>query len=812
MPAEATTPAAYAAVAVPLPLEAPLVYTVPQSLIQRVARGVRVRVRVGRRSLLGVVVDLPDSPPEGVKLRDIDRVVDEQPVLPTELLDLAAFTAEYYLAPLGEVLQAMLPAGLEPWGERRVWLTDAGALAALTDELEQRIVEVLRAAGRVPLADLVEAVSHPEAPEAVRRMEAKGRVVVAEQGRRGVRYLAALELSSGTREQLLDRCGRSQPAREVVEYLTGLGRPATVREVTSVVACGPGVVRRLAKLGVVRGFTQIERLDLGRERLGGREAASFTLRQDQEEALGELESALEAGVFNAFLLTGLTGSGKTEVYLRAAERVLGSGGGAILLVPEIALVPALARSLEQRFGQRAAILHSGLGGSERRQEWERIRAGEARLVLGPRSAVFAPVPDLRLIAVDEEQDTAYKQDTTPRYNGRDMALVRAQRSGAVAVLVSATPSLESRYNVERGKAHSLRLTQRVGVGALPEGVLVDLREEKLPRRRGEVWFSERLRGEIESALAGGDQAILLRNRRGYSPILLCRACGEDMRCEACGLPRTFHRKARELMCHYCGSRRGEPSRCPSCNAEETLEPVGAGTERVEEQFREIFPGVAVETLDRDAARRPGSAAAILERFRRGETRVLIGTQMVSKGHHFPQVALTGVLQADTYLRFPDFRAVERTYNLLVQLAGRAGRGERPGKVVIQTYHPDHYAIRAALAHDDAAFVEEEMRFRRIFHYPPYSRMVQILVRNRNRGKAEEESARLAAALSRHVTGGKVRLLGPAPAPFERLRDHWRFQILLRGPSGSRLRSTVRQALAEAAPRDCVVDVDPYELL
>jgi primosomal protein N' (replication factor Y) len=313
-------------------------------------------------------------------------------------------------------------------------------------------------------------------------------------------------------------------------------------------------------------------------------------------------------------------------------------------------------------------------------------------------------------------------------------------------------------------------------------------------------------------LAGGDQAILLRNRRGYSPILLCRACGEDMRCEACGLPRTFHRKARELMCHYCGSRRGEPSRCPSCKAEETLEPVGAGTERVDEQFREIFPGVAVETLDRDAARRPGSAAAILERFRRGETRVLIGTQMVSKGHHFPQVALTGVLQADTYLRFPDFRAVERTYNLLVQLAGRAGRGERPGKVVIQTYHPDHYAIRAALAHDDAAFVEEEMRFRRIFHYPPYSRMVQILVRNRNRGKAEEESARLAAALSRHVTGGKVRLLGPAPAPFERLRDHWRFQILLRGPSGSRLRSTVRQALAEAAPRDCVVDVDPYELL
>lgn len=801
----------YAAVAVPLPLPSPLTYSVPPSLSRSVEPGMRVRVRVGKRSLLGVVVDCPDEPPEGVRLRPVERVVDERPILPTELLELAAFAADYYLAAPGEVLQAMLPAQLEPWGERRIWLTDAGAFANPRDEIEAAVVEALREAGRLRLADLVAAIGEGEVAEVVRRMADSGRVVIAEQGRRGARYQSAIELASGATDELLERCGRSKPAREVVELLVGLGRPATVNEVTSVVGCGSGVVRRLAQLGVVRQFTQIERLDLGHERLGGRESADFELRGDQEAARTAIERAIEAASFRSFLLTGMTGSGKTEVYLRAADGVIQAGGSAILLVPEIALVPALARSLEQRFGRAAAILHSGLSSSERRQEWERIRGGEARLVLGPRSAVFAPVPNLRLIVVDEEQDSAYKQDSSPRYNGRDLALVRAQRAGAVAVLVSATPSLESRYNVEHGKATALRLTSRVGVGTLPEGVLVDLREDEQPRRRGEVWFSECLRGEIESTVGRGNQAILLRNRRGYSPILLCRACGEDMRCEACGLPRTFHRRAGELVCHYCGSRRTEPTSCPACS-EEALEPIGAGTERVEDLFRETFPGIAVETLDRDAARRPGSVAAILERFRRGETRVLIGTQMVSKGHHFPQVALAAVLQADTYLRFPDFRAVERTYNLLVQLAGRAGRGDRPGKVVIQTYHPDHYAIRAALQHDEAGFVEEEMRFRRIFHYPPYSRMVQLLLRGRQRERVEKEAAALAAALSRRVPQSGVRLMGPAPAPFERLRDRWRFQILLRGRSGNLLRAIVQGALEEVTLRDCVVDVDPYELL
>jgi primosomal protein N' (replication factor Y) len=541
------------------------------------------------------------------------------------------------------------------------------------------------------------------------------------------------------------------------------------------------------------------------------EASSLVLRPDQDTALRRITASLDQREFAALLLQGMTGSGKTEVYLRGAEEALERGRSAILLVPEIALVPALARAVEQRFGEKLAILHSGLGTSERQQEWERARRGEARVVLGPRSALFAPVTDLGLIVVDEEQDTSYKQEISPRYHARDLALVRARDAGAAALLVSATPSLESRYNVEIGKLEALHLTVRAGQGTLPEGILVNLREEGVSRRPGEIHFSLRLRAEIAQALADGDQVILLRNRRGYAPMLLCRACGEDFRCPDCGLPRTYHRRARRLLCHYCGSTIGLPERCPVCS-EEALEPIGAGTERVEETFHELFPEAAVDVLDRDTARRPGGPAALLERFGRGEIQVLIGTQMVSKGHHFPGVALTAVLAADAYLGFPDFRAVERTYNLLTQLAGRAGRGERPGRVVIQTYHPDHYAIQAALRQDDEGFVREEMRFRRVFHYPPYTRMVQLLVRDKNRDRASSIIHDLSHDLAAHPLSRHVRITGPAPAPLERLRGEWRFQLLARSADIRGLHKMMRDVLPANPGYDLVVDVDPQQLL
>jgi primosomal protein N' (replication factor Y) len=804
--------ALFADVAVPLPLPAPLTYEVPPAFAPLAQPGARARVQVGKRKLTGIIVHVHGERPEGIGLRPLEEILDVEPVLPADLLQLARFTADYYLAPLGEVVRTMLPSDLPPWGDRRVWLTNAGALAPPRGPDEAAVVDALREGGRMSVSQLQGRVGITGLSAVLAGMSERGRISGEEARPRSARYVTAVELAPGGLATHLATAGRSAPGRSVIEYLSAIGRPATQAEVAAAVGCTPAVIRRLAGLGVLRQFTQVERLSLDRHMIGAAgEGQEIVLRPDQALALSRITGALDRRDFAALLLHGMTGSGKTEVYLRGAEEALERGRSAILLVPEIALVPALARAVERRFGEKLAILHSGLGVSERQQEWERVRRGEARVILGPRSALFAPVADLGLLVVDEEQDTSYKQEISPRYHARDLALVRARDAGAVALLVSATPSLESRFNVERGKLEPLYLTVRAGQGSLPEGILVDLKEEGLSRRPGEVHFSERLKFEITEALAKSEQIILLRNRRGYAPMLLCRACGEDFRCPDCGLPRTYHRRDRRLLCHYCGSTIGVPPKCPTCS-EEALEPVGAGTERVEETFRELFPEATVDVLDRDTARRPGGPAALLERFGQGEIQVLIGTQMVSKGHHFPGVALTAVLAADAYLGVPDFRAVERTYNMLTQLAGRAGRGERPGRVVIQTYHPDHYAIQAALRQDDEGFAREEMRFRRVFHYPPFTRMVQLLVRDKNRDRASDLIHSLAGDLAAHKLSRGVRITGPAPAPLERLRGEWRFQLLARSADGRALHRLMREVLPENPSYDLVIDIDPQQLL
>ncbi len=804
--------AGLAAVALPVPLAEPLTYRIPPALSPLVRPGVRVRVPIGRRRATGVVIALLDEAPAGITLRDVEAVVDFEPILPPELLELAAFVSRYYLAPIGEVVRAILPNELPAWGDRKVWITAQGAFASTSEESDAAVLEVLRGGERVSLAELARRLGGRSPAVAVERLAGRGWVATGSVGRRGgARYRTAVELVPGTREELLARAGRSVPGRAAVEHLATLGRPASLEELERDAGVSAAVVRRLLSLEILRSFTQVEKLDLGRHRLDTGIAQPIALRPDQQGALDELAAAIAARNACPFLLQGVTGSGKTEVYLRAAQLALEQGGTVLLLVPEIALVPALAQEARLRFGETLALLHSALAGHERQQEWERIRSGEARVVLGPRSAVFAPLEKLGLIVVDEEQDPAYKQETTPRYHGRDLALLRGQREGCPVLLVSATPSLETRFNAGSGRFTFLRLTERAGQGELPAGILVDLRQEGLVRRPGEAPISRRLEEEIAAALEARDQVILLRNRRGYAPLLLCRACGEDFRCEECGLPRTWHRREGLLLCHYCGARSAAPARCPSCS-EGALEPMGAGTERVEETVRELFPGVAVDVLDRDALRRPGGLTAVLERFSRGDVQILVGTQMVSKGHHFPRVALTAVLAADTYLGFPDFRAVERTYTLLTQLAGRAGRGDRPGRVVIQTYHPEHYAIRAALAHDDEAFAREEMRFRRAFAYPPFTRMVQVLSKSRDREKALRVLEELDHRIERLPRARGVRRAGPAPAPLERLKGEWRFQLLLRHPSGQTLRELVRAALPQNVPCDLVVDIDPHHLL
>lgn len=810
---EQPTSSTYAEVAVPVPLHQTLTYSVPPSGAG-LKPGCRVRVTVGKRALLGVVMKLHGEAPEGFKVKPLEEVLDLEPVMPADLLALANFVAKYYLAPIGEVMRALLPSDLPPWGNRRVSLTDAGAIAPPKNALEGRLVDLLLAEPRMRLAEVQRRLADPGLVGTLETMRRHGRVSVEEPGRRGGRFVKAVELKAGDREEQLARCGRAPMGRAIFEYLAALARPATVRELRAAVGCGSQVIQRLIGLGLLREFMQPERQSLSRHRLTSDHEGvpELVLRPDQEVAVEHLVGALEDKEFRPFLLRGMTGSGKTEVYLRAITTCLSQGRASILLVPEIALVPALGGVVRERFGAQVAILHSNLSTTERLQEWERLRRGEARVVLGPRSALLAPVQDLGLLIVDEEHDTSYKQDATPRYNGRDLALWRARHHRAVAVLVSATPSLESRRNVEVQKLKPLELTARAGVGRLPEGILVDLRQEEGARKRpGEVVWSARLQQEIEATLAAGDQIILLRNRRGYAPIVLCRACGEDFRCEDCGLPQTLHKRRRRLICHYCGEDRAVPTICPSCD-EAALEAVGAGTERVEEQLRELYPGVPIDLLDADSSRSPGGAAAVLERFRSGQTRILVGTQMVAKGHHFPDVALAAVLHADSYLGFPDFRAVERTYALLTQLAGRAGRGERPGKVVIQTYQPHHYAIRAALEHADRTFIEEEMRFRRVFHYPPFTRMILLLGRHKDAERANSEMRRLGERLLAHPLAEGVRISGPASAPLERLRGQWRVQLLLRSAVGSKLRKLVEEVLAEPVGVDLTVDVDPFDLM
>jgi primosomal protein N' (replication factor Y) (superfamily II helicase) len=803
-------------VAVPLPLSGTLTYELPAEWRPIVQVGARVQVPVGRRSLTGVVLELHNRPPPaGTEARPVSEVVDSEPVLGTDLLDLARFVSEYYLAPPGEVLRAMLPPRLVSAAGRIVRLTDRGALTLARDDTQRFVLEHLLQFPTRTVAELVAAARSAgldggRLHVAVRSLAEEGKVRVEEATDSRRRLESAVEVQAGEAADLLDRCGRSEKGKAVVELLWALGRPASVRELATEVGCSPGVIQRLVQQGVLRRFTQYRPPSLDRHRLGG-EASRPELNDDQRASVGAIERALVQCRYRAFVLEGVTGSGKTEVYLRALEGVLAAGRGAIVMVPEIALVPALAQALRLRLGERLAVLHSGMGESERAHHWQRLARGEALVAVGARSALFAPVRDLALVVVDEEHDPSYKQDRTPRYNARDLALVRAQRSNAIAILASATPSLEARQLVSSGRSARLSLPLRVGSSTLPEGVLVDLRRERFVHRPGEVHFSERLCEEIRGALAGGEQVILLRNRRGYAPILLCRACGEDMRCPECGLPRTLHRRPPGLLCHYCGDRIEIPRACPRCG-EAALEAIGAGTERVEERFRALFPEVAVDVLDRDTTQRVGGAAAVLERFRTGTTRVLIGTQMVSKGHHFPQVSLAAVLSADSYLGFPDFRAVERTYSMLVQLAGRAGRGDRPGKVVIQTHYPDHYAVRAALRHDDAAFATEELRFRRAFHYPPFTRVALLVAQDRHRDRAEKRIEEIAARLAENPLSRGVRVGGPAPAPFERLRGKWRYQLVLRSQSGARLRRLLRELGLHEGRSDLVVDVDPQDLL
>ncbi len=802
----------YALVAVPHAGPEPLTYAVPPELVAGVVAGVRVRVPLRGREVTGLVVATAAAPaPAAAVVRPLAEVLDEAPLLPLRLLELARFVSAHYRCPLAATLDCMLPALLLRADAERARLTVAGvgcershlppAQAAILTELERSgrlaVPTLLARAGcrsRSPLAALV----------------AAGWVTLEHmrRDRSPAAEVTAVGLPEVPVADLLARADKAPKRREVLEWLAAHGRPALLAEVVAATGCSPSTVRAMAAAGLVHTFTQAAPR-ASRWRLPAAPAV-VELSPDQAAAVAAVTVAVSAGGFAPFLLQGVTGSGKTEVYLRCLEAVVARGATGLVLVPEIGLTPAAAGEVTRRFGERVAVLHSAQSEGERWREWQRVGAGDVQVVVGPRSALFAPLPRLGLIVVDEEHDGAYKQQESPRYSARDLALVAAKQSGVPVVLASATPSVEAAALVERGMATLLRLDHRVAGGTLPVVELVDLRgEPPEPGEQGRALFSRRLREVLAETLERGRQAILLIQRRGWAPVLLCRLCGRRSECEACSVAMVVHRRSGDLRCHYCGARRAVPASCPSCGGA-LLEDVGAGTEKVAHLLAQYFPEVTAAILDRDTAHRRGGLEETIGRFAEGHLQVLVGTQMVAKGHHFPGVTLTGVISADALLGLPDFRAGERTFQLITQAAGRAGRGDEPGRVVVQTYYPDHPALRHAVGHDVDGFLAAELRLRRAFAYPPAVRLA--VVRCEATTAARAEHAAVAAAAAAAAPG--VRLRGPSPAPLERIRSQWRWQVLLSAATRAELHAARARRERPPAPAGVrrVVDVDPLSTL
>jgi primosomal protein N' (replication factor Y) len=699
------------------------------------------------------------------------------------------------------MLRVALPANMAARGRREVALAiddwnGPPADMTLVDELRRR---------PLTFAAAVEASSRAT----VRRLHDAGVITIADHLRdaKGVRYDRFVVLDAAP-EPLTPK------QQHAVDVVQNRGGEMSVRALEHA-GVSAAVLSALAKKSIVRIERRARRhtLDAFLAGLDANAPLDIHYSAEQQQAIDAVKSAL--GTFQPFLLEGVTGSGKTEVYVEVMREVVRRGEQALLLVPEISLTPVFAARLKQRFGERIAILHSSLSASERFDQWWRARRGEVDVAIGPRSALFVPFQRLGIVVVDEEGDGAYKQDETPRYNARDLAVVRAQLRGIPVVLGSATPSLESRENAARGKYALLRMTKRVEARPLPEADVIDLRKEKAEKEdKGFVIFSTALKSALREVFDTGEQAIILINRRGYAPYLLCRECGHDFRCKDCSVTMTVHRRAALLICHYCGLRRPIPSKCPLCGGE-VLQPIGFGTEKVEERFRRDFPDVAAEVLDRDSTRKKGELVRILDRFRSQTTQALIGTQMLSKGHHFPNVTLTAVLSADSILGYPDFRSAEKTFYLLTQVAGRSGRGTKRGKVLIQTAFPQHYAIQHALRHDYEAFFESEIQFRRTFHYPPVTAMIAILFRGEQLPDVERaamDSGRRLEEAIEPLAG--TRIQGPAPAPLARIKGVWRYQILLRSPQRAALRKAVEGVMVGKKWKgvDVAIDVDPINIL
>jgi primosomal protein N' (replication factor Y) len=753
-----TAPAAsrYVEVAVPLHVAQTFTYRLTPEQSSDAKLGARIKVPFGRKIITAYIVALHDALPTNTDLAEADikdaaNLVDLEPVSTAEILQLARWVADYYASPLGEVIKATLPPGINPPPQ-----------GSFVKAKLRRFVR-LRATDSKP------------------------------------------EKITDKQQRVLDLLADVDSSQQGSMALQSLLKEAAV---------GAATVSSLEKKGLVEIFDEAVRRD-PLAHASSLPVEDYTLTSAQAAVLESIKQQVDEETYGAFLLHGVTGSGKTEIYIRAMRAALARGRSAMMLVPEIALTPVFSRRLRSHFGDQVAIFHSSLQRGERFDEWTRVRNGAARVVIGTRSAVFAPVKNLGLIVVDEEHESTYRQQESPYYNARDTAIVRAQKESATVVLGSATPSLESFHNARTGKYQLLTLPERIAARPMAPARIVDMRSVFVRHGKPRV-FSDELLDAIQATHDRGEQSIILLNRRGYSSFILCRSCGETIQCPNCDVTLTYHRSERVIICHYCNHRQALPKVCPSCG-KKYIYYVGEGTEQIEEMLTQLFPALRVARIDRDTTARRRVFEQSLADFSAGKIDTLVGTQMLAKGHDFPNVTLVGVVSVDAGLALPDFRSAERTFQLITQVAGRAGRGDRPGQVLIQTYHPYHYALRHACAQDYDGFYNEEIQYRQNHSYPPFVALGSLLIHGPDLGRVRNDSLELRKQLDAANEQRKCRILGPAPAPLARLKGEHRFQLLLKSRSRRQLREVADTALKAASEngvnlRSVNLEIDPVSIM
>jgi primosomal protein N' (replication factor Y) len=838
----------YCNVALPVPLRTTFTYAVPEQLCAEVQPGSRVLVPFRKKTMVGVVVEITGTVPQGTQIRGIQKVLDVVPALTPKLLELGHWIANYYLAPIGEVFRAMLPPVTDISRKRVMVLTEAGRALAeklklgttLTDLASAEVDFLQRVLGNKRGLTFGTGGKVGIAAESLQKLQKRGYLEIryTVQGRkRKMQRVVAWKGNSGTEEKndgkeqrnghgSNEQNGGVNPPlhgaklREKEERIRGLLEtergPLAMPQLLELAQVSRALIERMLRDGLLESWE--EGIDPVEDPFdSGYTPPAHMLNETQESAFKAIRARFELAAFGVQLLHGVTGSGKTEVYLRSVQDTLARGKTAIILVPEIALTLWVGRQCRAWFGARfegVAVLHSALSDVERAREWWRVRNGEARVVVGTRSAIFAPLDNLGLVIVDEEQESSYKQEETPRYHGRDVAIVRAKLENALALLGSATPSLETYHHAMNGKYELLTMASRVENRNLAAVEIVDMRTDFQQTQKVNP-ISQTLHVGITECLEFHTQALVLINRRGYSWSVLCRSCGASVQCENCSISMTYHKSRNRLECHYCGSIKAVPKVCPKCDSK-YVHFFGEGSEHLEERLRKEFPGARIARLDRDTARTKQQYQETLGAFAGGALDILVGTQMLAKGHDFQRVTLVGVVYADSALSLPDFRAAERTFQLLTQVAGRAGRGELPGRVLMQTYYPEHYAVQDAVRQDYASFYESEVHFRRMMMYPPFTSLANVIVRDTNLEKAIRWSRKLSEYFGLQ-DGKSARILGPASAPLARLKKEHRYQFLLKSPKKSVLTKILSGALAfceanEIPQTAVLVDMDPLTLL